>query len=77
MQLADAVLPDSVQGPLKVPVLLVLRLNEPVGLMKLLGEESDTITVQDDVVPTVTGELHETVVKVWRGVTVTVPVPLL
>lgn len=65
------------QGPLKVPVLLVVRLNEPVGVMKLPGEESETVTVHDDAVPTVTGELHETVVKVWRGVTVTVPCPLL
>jgi hypothetical protein len=49
VQVAEGLVPDSVQGPLKVPaVLLLTRLNEPVGVTKVLGEESETVTAQDD-----------------------------
>jgi hypothetical protein len=67
-----------VQVPVKVPVLLVVRLTVPVGVRKVPAVEvSVTVTVQLAAVPTVTEEVQLTVVEVVLGLTVTLVVPLL
>ncbi len=47
MQLADAVVPDRVHGPLKVPVLLVVRATVPVGVMKVPDDVSVTVAMHE------------------------------
>ncbi len=46
---------ERLQGPLKMPVLLLVRLNEPVGVIAGGLEMSMTVTLQDEAVFTVTG----------------------
>ena len=46
---------ERLHGPLKLPLLLLVRLNEPVGVVGAVPEVSMTLTVQDEAVFTVTG----------------------
>ncbi len=46
---------ERLHGPLKLPVLLLVRLNEPVGVVGAVPEVSMTLTMQDEAVFTVTG----------------------
>src|SRR5712692_169378 len=65
MHVADAVLPERAQEPLKAPVPLVCRANVPVGVIAVpLAEVSVIVTVQDEAMPVVTGLAQLTVVVV-------------
>ncbi len=46
---------ERLHGTLKLPVLLLVRLNEPVGVIGAVPEVSMTLTVQDEAVFTMTG----------------------
>jgi hypothetical protein len=63
--------------PVNVPVLLVVRPTVPVGVMKVPSEVSDTVTLQVDATPIVSGEPQLTLVEVVLTVTVILVVPLL
>ena len=75
MQVAEAPVPDNVQngapvGPTNTPVLLVLKVKDPPGVIGLpAADVSVTVTVQDDAVLTVTGLVQSTVVLVERVLT--------
>ena len=78
LHVADAVVPDRLQG-LKEPVTpLTLKDTVPVGVMNVPSEVSVTVTVHVDAwfIVTVDG-LHATDVVVVRSVTVSMNVPLL
>lgn len=79
VQLAVAPVPDSVQlVGLKVPVPLLVNATVPVGVIAVPPDASVTVTEQVVAVLIATEEgVHETVVLVDRGVTVTVVVPVL
>jgi len=63
---------------LKVPVLLLVNVTVPVGVLEPAPAESATVTVQVVVPPELTvAGLHETVVVVDRSVDARVKVPLL
>ena len=77
VHVADAVVPARVQV-VKVPVTPVsARLTVPVGVMKVPGEVSETVTVQVEPWLTTTGVVQETVVVVARLFTTMLVVPLL
>lgn len=77
VQVADAVVPDRVQV-VNVPVTPVSeRVTVPVGVMKVPGEESVTVTVQAEPWFATTGVAQETVVVVALGLTTILVVPLL
>ncbi len=70
IQLAEPAEPDRLQGPLKVPVLLVVRAKDPDGVTGAPAPAmSMTVTVQVDRVFTVTGLVQLTVVEVGRRFT--------
>lgn len=77
VHVAEAVVPDSAHGPLKVPVLLEARPTVPAGVMKVPGEVSVTVTVQLDAVATVMGDVQLTLVVVVLGLTIMLVVELL
>lgn len=77
MQLAEAPVPDRTHMPLKVPVLLVVRVKLMAGVIGVPGEVSVTVTLHDEAVFTVTGLAQVTVVVVDRRLTVTLVGPLL
>lgn len=77
LQVAEAVVPDSVHGPLKVPVLFEARPTVPAGVMKVPGELSVTVTLQVDAVATVTGDVQLMLVAVDLGLTAMLVVLLL
>jgi hypothetical protein len=77
LHVAEAVVPDSVHAPLKVPVLLVARPTVPAGVMKAPGEMSVTVTVHVDAVATVTGDEQLMLVVVDLGLTTMLAVPVL
>ena len=58
--------PESEQGPANTPVLLVDRVTEPVGVMKVPGEESVTVTLQVPAVLMLTVESHVMLIVVER-----------
>ena len=63
---------------LKVPVLLVVKVTVPVGVLEPAPAESATVTVQVVATPELTDAgLQETVVLVDRSVDARVKVPLL
>jgi hypothetical protein len=78
VQVAEAVVPASVQV-VKVPVTPVwLRATVPVGVRKVpAAEVSVTVTVQVEAWLITTGVVQLTVVEVVRGLTTTLVVPLL
>jgi len=77
VQVADAVVPARAQV-VKVPVTPVsLRATVPVGVRKVPGEVSVTVTVHVEPWLTATGVVHETVVVVARLFTTILVVPLL
>ena len=77
VHVADAVVPARVQV-VKVPVTPVsARLTVPVGVMKVPGEVSETVTVQVEPWLTTTGVVQETVVVVVRWFTTMLVVTLL
>jgi hypothetical protein len=77
VQVADAVVPASVQA-VKVPVTPVsLSATVPVGVMNAPTEVSVTVTVQVEPWLITTGVVQLTVVAVVRGLTTMLVVPLL
>jgi len=63
---------------LKVPVLLVVNVTVPVGVIAPVPDESATVTVQVDATPVFTEPgLHDTVVVEALIVEASVKVPLL
>ena len=71
IHVAEAVVPDNMQAPLKVPVLLVVNGTVPVGVMKVPTRElSVTVTVQEAAIPTVVDVLQIIPVVVVRLLTV-------
>ena len=79
VHVADAVDPDRVHV-VNVPVTPIsVRDTVPVGVVKVPGLMSVTVTLHEDAWPTLTGDVHETVVVVARLLTVSeadaVPVP--
>ena len=77
---AEAVVPESTQEPLKlkVPAVeFVVSANVPVGEMKVPSEVSVTVTLHVEACPALTGDEQEIVVVVVRLFTVMVAVPLL
>jgi hypothetical protein len=67
VQLADAGPADDrvqVADNVKVPVLLVVKLTEPEGLVAPVAAVSDTLAEQRDVPPTTTGVAQLTTVLV-------------
>jgi hypothetical protein len=77
LHVAEAVVPDSVHVPPKVPVWLVARPTVPVGVMKVPGELSVTVTLHVDKDPTLMGEVQLILVVVDLGLTVILVVPVL
>jgi hypothetical protein len=77
LHVADAVVPESVQVPVNVPVWLVENVTVPLGGMNVPSEESVTVTLHADAVPIVTGDVQLTLVVVDRGLTMILVVPLL
>ena len=78
MHVAEAVVPASVQVPLKVPVLLVARPTVPVGVMNDPAVVvSVTVMVHVEACPTVTGLVQLTLVLVVLRPTVMLNVALL
>jgi hypothetical protein len=71
VQLAELVVPDSahVGAGVNVPVLLVDRFTVPVG-ESVPGAMSETVTVQEVAMPTVTEDPHEMPVMVDVGLIV-------
>jgi hypothetical protein len=62
----------------KVPVLLLVKVTVPVGVIAPVPEESATVAVHVEAAPVLTDAgLHETVVVVERMVEASVNVPLL
>ena len=77
VQVADAVVPAKVQV-VNVPVTPVsLRATVPVGVRNVPAAVSVTVTLHVDPTFATTGVVHDTVVVVVRGLTVTLVVPLL
>ena len=66
MQVAVDPVPERVQSPLNVPVLLVPREKLPVGAIGVPGEMSVTLTLQTELAATVTGLVQETVTDTLR-----------
>jgi hypothetical protein len=71
VQLAELAVPETLQGEggVKVPVLLVDRLTEPVGVI-VPGAMSDTVIMHEVGTPTVTDDPHTipVVVEIWLTV---------
>lgn len=77
VHVADAVVPARVQV-VKDPVTPVsLNATVPVGVMNAPEDVSVTVTLQVDGWLIETGVVHDTVVVVARGLTVTLVVPVL
>jgi hypothetical protein len=65
-------------GALKVPAAVVVKLTVPVGVRGVPATVvSATVAVHILAWPTTTGEVQEIVVEVVRGLTTTLPEPLL
>ena len=77
MQVADAVVPANVHVVNDPVTPVSLRVTVPVGVMKVPGEVSETVTVQVEPWLTTTGVVQETVVVVARLFTTMLVVPLL
>ena len=77
MQVADAVVPANVHVVNDPVTPVSARLTVPVGVMKVPGEVSATVTVQVEPWLTTTGVVQETVVVVARLFTTMLVVPLL
>jgi len=77
VQVADAVVPARVHVVNDPVTPVSLRATVPVGVRNVPGELSVTVTVQVDPWLITTGVVHEIVVVVVRGLTVTLVVPLL
>jgi hypothetical protein len=77
LHVAEAVVPDSVHAPPKVPVWLVARLTVPVGVMNVPGEVSVTVTLHVAADPIVTDAVQLILVEVALGLTTILAVPLL
>jgi delta-aminolevulinic acid dehydratase/porphobilinogen synthase len=77
VQVAEAVVPASVHVVNDPVTPVSARLTVPVGVMKVPGEVSATVTVQVDGWLTTTGVVQETVVVVARLFTTMLVVPLL
>jgi hypothetical protein len=77
VHVAEAVVPDSVHAPLKVPVLLVARPTVPAGVMNVPGDVSVTVTLHVDAVAMVTGDAQLMLVVVVLGLTTMLVVPVL
>lgn len=60
-----------------MPVLFETSANVPVGVTNAPGEVSETVILQVEAVPMVTGDVQMIVVEVARGFTVMLAVPLL
>jgi len=75
VHVADA---DNEHGPLKDPVLLVVRENVPVGVIGIPTDVSVTVTVQvDDCAVVIVGGAHATLVELDLGFTVIAAFPKL
>jgi hypothetical protein len=72
LHVADAVVPESVQVPVNVPVWLVENVTVPLGEMNVPGEVSATVILHVDPTLMSTGEVQLTVVVVTRLFTVIV-----
>lgn len=78
LQVAEAVVPDRVHVVNDPVVPVSLRETVPVGVRNVpAAEVSVTVTLQVDAWLITTGELHDTVVVVVRGLTTILVVPLL
>ena len=77
MQVAEAVVPANVHVVNDPVTPVSLRVTVPVGVMKVPGEVSETVTVQVEPWLTTTGVVQETVVVVARLFTTMLVVPLL
>ena len=62
---------------LKVPVAVVVKLTDPVGVVTVPTEMSATVALQVDACPTTTGVVHDTVVDVFLRLTTIEPDPEL
>jgi len=75
---AVAPVPDKVQGdPTKVPVLLVVKVTVPVGVLAVPGDVSVTVAVHVPACPVLSVAGQASVVVVARLLTVTLALPVL
>ncbi len=77
MQVADAPVPESVQEPENVPVLLLVRAKVPVGVSAIPVAVSVIVSVQMEEEPVMTGVLQVMLAVVGRLLTVIEVVPEL
>ena len=77
VQVADAVVPARVHVVNDPVTPVSLRATVPVGVRNVPGELSVTVTVHVEPWLITTGVVHEIVVVVVRGLTVTLVVPVL
>lgn len=71
---AAAVVPARVQGPVKVPLPLVVSVTVPVGVLYVPGELSVTVTVHVTASPIIADEAQDIVEDIVRTFTFTVAV---
>ena len=77
MQVADAPVPESVQEPENIPVLLLVRAKVPVGVSAIPVAVSVIVSVQMEEEPVMTGVLQVMLAVVGRLLTVIEVVPEL